>query len=67
MGKDKYTDIDYSFIKLALEEAELAALRDEVPIGAVLVDSRDPSVFYRNGNRTREFNDPTCHAEILVI
>ena len=58
---------DILFMKEALTEAERAEAIGEVPIGAVLVDSRDPSVFYRNGNRTREFNDPTAHAEILVI
>ena len=51
---------------LALEEARAAALRGEVPVGAVLV-SADGQVLARAGNRTRELNDPTAHAEILVI
>lgn len=50
---------------MALAEAEAAAARGEVPIGAVLV--RDGNVLARDGNRTREFNDPTAHAEMLVI
>jgi tRNA(Arg) A34 adenosine deaminase TadA len=50
---------------LALEQAKAAAKRGEVPVGAVLV--RDGSVIARAGNRTRELNDPTAHAEILVI
>ena len=54
-----------SFMDLALEEAEKAAARGEVPVGAVLV--RDGEVIARNGNRTLELNDPTAHAEILVI
>lgn len=53
------------FMALAIAEAEAAALRDEVPIGAVLVSGG--AVIARAGNRTREFNDPTAHAEMLVI
>ena len=53
------------FMALALAEAEAAALRDEVPIGAVLV--AQGAVIARAGNRTRELNDPTAHAELLVI
>lgn len=53
------------FMALALAEAEAAALRDEVPIGAVLV--AQGAVIARAGNRTRELNDPTAHAEMLVI
>lgn len=50
---------------MALAEAEAAAARGEVPIGAVLV--RGETVLARAGNRTREFNDPTAHAEMLAI
>lgn len=48
-----------------MEEAHLAQQRDEVPIGAVLV--KEGNIIARNGNRTRELNDPTAHAEILCI
>ena len=54
-----------SFMDAALEEARAAEARGEVPVGAVLV--RHGSVIARNGNRTRELNDPTAHAEMLVI
>lgn len=50
---------------LAFAEAEAAAARGEVPVGAVIV--RDSEIVARAGNRTREFNDPTAHAEMLVI
>jgi tRNA(adenine34) deaminase len=53
------------FMATALAEAEAAATRSEVPIGAVLV--RGDTVLARAGNRTRELNDPTAHAEMLVI
>ncbi|MBN4850238.1 deaminase, partial [Klebsiella pneumoniae] len=49
---------------LALAEAKAAAKRGEVPVGAVLV--KDGVVLAQAGNRTRERNDPTAHAEILV-
>ncbi|MES5097209.1 nucleoside deaminase [Agrobacterium sp. BA1120] len=53
------------FMELALAEAQAAGQRDEVPIGAVLV--LDGRVIARSGNRTRELNDVTAHAEIAVI
>jgi tRNA(Arg) A34 adenosine deaminase TadA len=49
----------------ALREAEAAGERGEVPVGAVLV--REGCIVARAGNRTRELNDPTAHAEMLVI
>jgi tRNA(Arg) A34 adenosine deaminase TadA len=53
------------FMGLALAEAEAAAARGEVPIGAVLTLAGE--VVATAGNRTRELNDPTAHAEMLVI
>jgi cytidine deaminase len=55
-----------SHMSLALEEARAAAGRGEVPVGAVLVDAGG-RVLARAGNRTREWHDPTAHAEMLVI
>ena len=52
---------------LALAEAEAAAARDEVPVGAVLVDSTTGATLARSGNRVEELHDPTAHAEMLVI
>ena len=51
---------------LALTEAHKAAQRGEVPVGAVIV-SADGRVVARAGNRTRELNDPSAHAEMLAI
>jgi tRNA(Arg) A34 adenosine deaminase TadA len=50
----------------ALAEAEAAARRGEVPIGALVVGP-DGRVLAAAGNRTRELNDPTAHAEVLAI
>ena len=52
---------------LALAEAEAAAARGEVPVGAVVVDGRSGDVLARAGNRTEAANDPTAHAEMLAI
>ncbi len=54
-------------MQAALEEARLAAGRDEVPIGAVLVHRASGDIVARGGNRTIEHADPTSHAEILVL
>ncbi len=51
---------------LAIAEAEAAAARGEVPVGAVLVDGAG-AVLARAGNRTEQLSDPTAHAEILAI
>ena len=53
------------FMNTALNEAKAAALRNEVPVGAVLV--KDRVVIAQSGNRILELKDPTAHAEILVI
>ncbi|HXE16735.1 MAG TPA: nucleoside deaminase [Stellaceae bacterium] len=52
---------------LALAEAERAAARGEVPVGAVLVDGASGAVIAADGNRTAALNDPTAHAEIVVL
>lgn len=55
-----------SHMDQALDQARAAALRGEVPVGAVLVDPQG-RVIAADGNRTRELSDPTAHAEIQVI
>lgn len=50
----------------AIEEAKAAAVRGEVPVGAVLI-AADGAVLAADGNRTRELSDPTAHAEMLVL
>jgi tRNA(adenine34) deaminase len=50
----------------ALAQARLAAGRGEVPIGAVIVGPAG-EVLAEAGNRSEELNDPTAHAEMLVI
>ena len=50
---------------IALAEARAAAAREEVPVGAAVM--RDGKVIAAAGNRTRELNDATAHAEMLAI
>jgi tRNA(adenine34) deaminase len=52
-------------MSIALAEAEAAALRGEVPVGAVV--SRDGRIVAAAGNRVEELGDPTAHAEMLAI
>ena len=57
---------DEQAIALALAEAQEAAGRGEVPVGAVLVSAAG-EVLARDGKRILENKDPTAHAEMLVI
>lgn len=50
---------------IAFAEAEAAAGRGEVPVGAVIV--RDGAIVARTGNRMKEMADPTAHAEMLAL
>ena len=56
---------DIDPMAIALEEAEAAAARGEVPVGAVVV--RDGEIVAQAGNRTLADDDPTAHAEMVVI
>jgi tRNA(adenine34) deaminase len=53
------------FMQEALAEAGAAAASGEVPIGSVLV--HDGKILARSGNRSIRDNDPTAHAEIIVL
>jgi tRNA(adenine34) deaminase len=61
--------MDTSHIKLmkkALNEAEKARQKSEVPIGAVIVGS-DHQILAAGHNQTITLKDPTAHAEILAL
>ncbi|MBE5736825.1 MAG: nucleoside deaminase [Clostridiales bacterium] len=53
------------FMKMAIKQAMKAVLKDEVPIGAVIV--KDGVVLSRAYNLVEKRQDPTAHAEILAI
>ena len=58
-----FTDEDY--MKIALEEAQAACSAGEVPVGAVLV--QDSRILARAHNMPIAMNDPSAHAEMLVL
>lgn len=57
--------VDRRYMEMALHEARLAGERGEVPIGAVLV--KDEEVIATRGNERERRNDPTAHAEMLIL
>ena len=56
---------DEYFMSKAYEQALLAYDLGEVPIGAILV--KDNEIIAKDYNKTITLNDPTAHAETLVI
>ena len=59
--------LDSRHMAIALREAEDAASRDEVPVGAVIVDGDTKEILARAGNRVELLKDPTAHAEMQAI
>ena len=53
-------------MSLAIKEAIKAKNKDEVPVGAIIVDGCG-NVIAKAHNLVETRNDPTCHAEKLVI
>ena len=53
------------WMRLALQEAEKALRKGEVPVGAIIV--LDDQIIGRGHNQTEQLKDPTAHAEILAI
>src|SRR5690349_21140620 len=56
---------DERWMTLALESAREAVIAGEVPVGAVIV--RDEKLIAVASNRTIRDQDPTAHAEAIVI
>ena len=56
---------DAHWMRLALEQAAMAAAIDEVPIGAVAV--LDGELIGAGYNRKESDQDPTAHAEIIAL
>jgi len=52
-------------MRIALEEATLAAAKGDVPVGAVVL--RNGEVIARRHNEREASNDPTAHAEVLAL
>jgi tRNA(adenine34) deaminase len=62
---ERFFPRDEYYMRLALREAERALEHDDVPIGAVLVQDGEVLGAAHNERELRE--DPTAHAEILVV
>lgn len=56
---------DYRFMEEAIKEAKKAALKKEVPVGAVIV--KEGKIIARGHNQRESTNDATSHAEIIAI
>jgi len=56
---------DEEFMRIAQDEARQALKEGEVPVGAVLVFEKE--VLARAHNMPISLNDPTAHAEIMVL
>ncbi len=55
------------YMELVLTEAAEAALRDEVPVAALVVDPQAREVLALSSNRTEVLTDATAHAELIVL
>jgi len=55
------------YMKEALRIAKIGLEKDEIPIGAVIVNGETGEIIASAHNMTETDNDPTAHAEILVI
>lgn len=57
---------DEEYMEKALELAQKAASRGEIPVGALVVD-KDGKIIGEGFNRREELQSPTAHAEVLAI
>lgn len=60
------TSDHHHYMDLALRQAALAPFHGDVPVGAVIV-APDGTVVASDHNRREERQDPTAHAEVLVM
>ena len=58
-------ELDHQFMQQALDQAKLAAMAGEVPVGAVLV--RDGKIISRGFNQPISNSDPSAHAEMIAL
>ena len=58
-------ELDQQYMRMAIEQAQLAAQSGEVPVGAVLV--KDGQVISQAFNKPIANHDPSAHAEMLAL
>ena len=66
MSAEERREIDLYWMKKAYELALSAAGQDEVPVGAILVDSKNQCIG-KGSNQPISSHDPTAHAEIIAL
>ncbi len=59
--------IDQSFLSQCLDLAREAGARDEVPVGAMVINNRTGEVVAKSFNLRETLNTPLAHAEIMAI
>jgi tRNA(adenine34) deaminase len=59
------SEVDLRWMMVAIEEAEAAGDRGEIPVGAAVV--LEDRLLARAGNGSVYLNDPTAHAEVLAL
>ncbi len=63
------TDHDIQFMSTAIDLANAAAARDEIPVGALIVQEINGHrhIVGTGGNQREADSDPTAHAEIIAL
>ncbi|HHF42261.1 MAG TPA: tRNA adenosine(34) deaminase TadA [Candidatus Aminicenantes bacterium] len=64
-GQEKLRE-DVNFMRIALQEAQKAWSKGEVPVGAVIVDEQG-QIVARGFNQSLSLHDPSAHAEIVAL
>ncbi|PQO40288.1 tRNA-specific adenosine deaminase [Blastopirellula marina] len=65
LGQFELPQLHQMYMQMALQQAEMAARSDEVPVGAVIV--REGSIIAAAHNQREMLRDPTAHAEMIAI
>lgn len=60
-------NFDNFFMREALKQAEIAFSKNEVPVGAVIVDRENQKIIAKSYNNIGEKNNALYHAEIIAI
>lgn len=60
-----FDELKYKFMFVALQEAEIALEKNEVPVGAVVVN--DKKIIGRGHNQIELLKDATAHAEMIAL
>ncbi len=56
---------DHRFMRMAIEQAQIAEENGDVPIGAIIV--HEGTIVAKAYNQRQQLQDPTAHAEIIAL